>query len=61
MLEDFEGIAVEDGYLIVRVKASENPRPSSTGKTYLLYTTGKAKQMSDMSYVQLTWYKYPPR
>ena len=59
--EDFEGITVKDGYLMIRVKADENPIRSSTGKTLILYKTGKAKQMDDNSYVQLTWYKYPSR
>ena len=60
-LNEFEGIMVKDGYLIIRVKADENPRPSSSGKTLLLYSVGKAKRMSDDSYVNLNWYKYPPR
>lgn len=59
--EDFEGMTVKDGFLIIRVKADKSPNKSSSGKTYILYKTGKAKQMEDDSYVQLTWYKYPPR
>lgn len=60
-LNEFEGIMVKDGYLVVRVKASESPRSSQSGKTLLLYSVGKAKQMSDGSYVNLNWYKYPSR
>ena len=60
-LDDFEGIKVEDGYLIIRVKASDDPKWSSSGKTLINYTTGKAHVMSDDSRVQLTWWKYPPR
>ena len=60
-LNEFEGIMVKDGYLVVRVKADETPRMSNSGKTFLLYSVGKAKQMTDGSYVNLNWYKYPPR
>ena len=60
-LNNFEGVKVEDGYLVVRVKAADIPKPSSTGKTLINYTTGRATKMSDDSFVQLTWYKYPPR
>jgi len=59
-LNEFEGIMVKDGYLIIRVKADENPRLSSSGKSYLLYSVGNAK-MSDDSRLNLNWYKYPPR
>jgi len=59
-LNEFEGIMVKDGYLIIRVKADENPRGSSTGKSYLLYSVGNAK-MSDDSRLNLNWFKYSSR
>jgi len=59
-LNEFEGIMVKDGYLIIRVKANENPPLSSTGKSYLLYSVGNAK-MSDDSRLNINWYKYRPR
>ena len=60
-LDNFEGIKIEDGYLIIRVKASDNPKWSGSGKTLINYTTGKARVMPDQSRVVLTWWKYPPR
>ncbi len=57
-LNEFEGVMIsEDGYLIVRVKASETPRRSASGKSNVLFSTRGNIAMPDGSKVGINWYK----
>lgn len=58
-LNEFEGVAVRDGYLVVRVKADPDPRPSRSGKTLILYSTYGNLRLPDGSRVGINWYRFP--
>lgn len=53
----FEGVKIEDGYLIVRVKQAENPEMSKSGKSRILYTTRGNMNLPDGSKVGINWYR----
>lgn len=54
-MSDETYIKVVEGYLELRVKASEKPRTSASGKSMLLYS--KTIDLPDGSRVGINWYK----
>jgi len=56
-LNNFEGIMVDDDFLIVRVRKSSNPPLSGSGKSHVLYTTRGNMALPDGSKVGVNWYK----
>jgi len=56
-LNEFEGVTIDEGFLIVRVKADENPKVSGSGKSRVLFSTRGNIAMPDGSKVGVNWYK----
>lgn len=56
-LNKFEGVTVEDGYLIVKVKANPNPERSKSGKSLINYSTHGNITLPDGSKVGINWYR----
>ena len=57
--KDYEGVTVENGYLVVRVKADPHPKRSKSGKTLINYSTRGNQTLPDGSKVGINWYRYP--
>ncbi|GAI45226.1 unnamed protein product [marine sediment metagenome] len=56
-LNEFEGVTVEDGYLIVRVPADSDPQRSRSGKSLINFSTRGNMLLPDGSKVGINWYR----